>query len=104
VLKLKRKPRGASLNTVLITKYDIGRMDIEVTATRIFNSNLFLFIATIGVSSLSCKKIIDLAAICVYPLIGASAVYILLWYHYNKETNRVLTISQKRRVCSVYVM
>jgi hypothetical protein len=95
VLKLKRKPRGTSLNTVLMTKYDIGRMGIEVTATRFFNANLFLFITTDGVSSLSCTKIIDLAAICVYPLIGASAVYILLWYHYNKETNRVLTTSQK---------
>ena len=79
-------------------------MDIEVTARRIFNANLFLFIATNWVSSLSCKKIVDLSAICVYPLIGASAVYILLWYHYNKEANRVLTISQKRRVYSVYVM
>jgi hypothetical protein len=100
VFKLRSLERttGSVLNTILMKKYDIGRMDIEVTAKRIFNSTLFLFIATDGVSSLSYKKIIDPAAICVYPLIGASAVYILLWYHYNKEINRVLTISRKRRV------
>jgi hypothetical protein len=97
-LRSLERTTGSVLNTILMKKYDIGRMDIEVTAKRIFNSTLFLFIATDGVSSLSYKKIIDPATICVYPLIGASAVYILLWYHYNKETNRVVTISRKRKV------